>query len=167
MYPVPTTSSAASNDVLEGEDSGRSNEEEEATANIGIVEGGLQQVEAPVTDSAATALTAATTVGKGGGSKSKGKSSAKKRDVAAVSSSTTTAVTGKGASTKGKASAEKCVTAAVSPSVTTLDPNVLGSLGVTLSPDSVQIVSSLFNEIAELSRCICNKMLDRQLPSIV
>ncbi|WP_092403586.1 MULTISPECIES: hypothetical protein [Candidatus Ichthyocystis] len=73
-----------------------------------------------------------------------------------------------GVSTKGrgKASAKKRGTAAVSSSAAAvIDPGVLSALGVTLSPDSVQIIANLFSKISEYARRFYDNMTSRQLPS--
>ncbi|WP_176695558.1 hypothetical protein, partial [Candidatus Ichthyocystis sparus] len=101
-----------------------------------------------------------------------GKAPAKKRRTASVVSSsattasTTATVTGKGVGTKdrGKAPAKKRGTAAVSSSEATLDPDVLSSLGVNLSPEIVGIIATLFHEVCEFARNVYDSMEDKQLP---
>ncbi|WP_242647418.1 hypothetical protein, partial [Candidatus Ichthyocystis sparus] len=106
-----TSSAAAASSGVSDSEDGSSNKEEEGAVKSNVLEGGLQQVESP----AATTSTAApvTTVGKGVSAKSRGKASAKKRGTSAT----------------------------VSSSLTTLDPGILSSLGVTLSPEGVQVIA--------------------------
>ncbi|WP_092460646.1 hypothetical protein [Candidatus Ichthyocystis sparus] len=137
MYPVSVISSAASSDVPESEDDSCGNKEEGGAIRVGVLEGGLQQVDTPVTASAATTSTTVTAAGKGVSTKNK----------------------------KGKAPAKKCGTAAVFSSEATLDPNLLSSLGVVLSPESAGIIEGLFLEVDALARRIYNGMVRKQLPS--
>ncbi|WP_141663386.1 hypothetical protein, partial [Candidatus Ichthyocystis sparus] len=112
MYSVSATDGAASSGVPESEeDNGDNDKGEEITVQGDIPGGGLQQVGSPAALTATTSTAAA--VGEGVSAKSRGKASAKKR----------------GTSTT------------VSSSLTTLDPGILSSLGVTLSPEGVQVIA--------------------------
>ncbi|WP_176696389.1 hypothetical protein, partial [Candidatus Ichthyocystis sparus] len=89
---------------------------------------------------------------------------------ALTATTSTAAAVGEGVSAKsrGKASAKKRGTSTtVSSSLTTLDPGILSSLGVTLSPEGVQVIASLFFKIGEFARGVYRSMLDKQLPSSV
>ncbi len=170
VYPVYAAVGADSSDVSDRENGVNNKEEEGSLQSIIPVDDLHQQVEAPPAATISTA--AATVVGKEVNTKGKGKSSAKNRDTAAAFSataiSTTSAFLGKGVSVKsrGKASAKKCGTSAVaSSSVTTLDPDVLSSLGVMLSPESVQMIANLFFEIGEFARRVYETMVKKQFPS--
>ncbi|WP_141663040.1 hypothetical protein [Candidatus Ichthyocystis sparus] len=170
MYPVYAAVGADSSDVSDRENGVNNKEEEGSLQSIIPVDDLHQQVEAPPAATISTA--AATVVGKEVNTKGKGKSSAKNRDTAAAFSataiSTTSTFLGKGVSVKsrGKASAKKCGTSAVaSSSVTTLDPDVLSSLGVMLSPESVQMIANLFFEIGEFARRVYETMVKKQFPS--
>ncbi len=170
VYPVYAAVGADSSDVSDRENGVNNKEEEGSLQSIIPVDDLHQQVEAPPAATISTA--AATVVGKEVNTKGKGKSSAKNRDTAAAFSataiSTTSTFLGKGVSVKsrGKASAKKCGTSAVaSSSVTTLDPDVLSSLGVMLSPESVQMIANLFFEIGEFARRVYETMVKKQFPS--
>ncbi|WP_141663465.1 hypothetical protein [Candidatus Ichthyocystis sparus] len=140
MYPVSATGGAASSGVPESEDSGDNNKGEEVTVQGDIPGGGLQQVESPAALTATTS-TAAAAVGEGVSTKKgRGKAPAKKRGASAASS------------------------APLAPAV---GPDVLTALGVTLSPESVQIISNLFFRIGGLARRFYASMAGRQLPSSV
>ncbi len=69
-----------------------------------------------------------------------------------------------GTKDRGKAPAKKRGTAAVSSSEATLDPDVLSSLGVNLSPEIVGIIATLFHEVCEFARNVYDSMEDKQLP---
>ncbi|WP_176696844.1 hypothetical protein, partial [Candidatus Ichthyocystis sparus] len=55
----------------------------------------------------------------------------------------------------------------VSPSAFTIDSDVLSSLGVTLSPESVRVIEDLFFKVDVFSRRTYRSMVARQLPSEV
>ncbi|WP_092460631.1 hypothetical protein [Candidatus Ichthyocystis sparus] len=86
----------------------------------------------------------------------------------ATTSTTVTITTGKGVTTrsKGKASARKLDTSiAVSSSVAIVDSDVLSSLGVVLSPDSVRVIEGLFLKVYVFSKRTYKNMVIKQFPS--
>ncbi|WP_176696737.1 hypothetical protein, partial [Candidatus Ichthyocystis sparus] len=81
-----------------------------------------------------------------------------------------TTTTGKRVSTssKGKSPVTKCgASIDVSSSDFTIDSDVLSSLGVTLSPESVRVIEDLFFKVDVFSRRTYRSMVARQLPSEV
>ncbi|WP_139057601.1 hypothetical protein, partial [Candidatus Ichthyocystis hellenicum] len=58
-------------------------------------------------------------------------------------------------------------TAAVSSSAFAVGPDVLSSLGVILSPESIQIIAGLFSRVNEFAKRFYNSMVSKQLPSIL
>ncbi|WP_176696812.1 hypothetical protein, partial [Candidatus Ichthyocystis sparus] len=134
------TAVATFSDVSDSENAGSSREAEEGYIQGSIAGGNLQQVLVPRdTTSDAAISDVVTALGNGVSTRGRGKASAK----------------------KGAASA------AVSYLATTLNPNILSSLGVVLSPESVQVIAGLFYEVGEFARRVYEGMIRKQLPSIM
>ncbi|WP_141663809.1 hypothetical protein [Candidatus Ichthyocystis sparus] len=134
------TAVATFSDVSDSESADSSREAEEGYIQGSIAGGNLQQVLVPRDTTSDAAISAVVTaVGNGVSTKGRGKASAK----------------------KGAASV------AVSYLDTTLNPNILSSLGVVLSPESVRVIAGLFYEVGEFARRVYEGMIRKQLPSIM